>query len=1496
MDILSNSSSSSSRVKVEYTDPSGIYPLVASELESRLPLRNLHWNSSSRPLRSIDSLYVELVPDEYSAPQSQKRAASSAGLPGAHDAGVAVRESSDLRRGSEPSISKKERRHQIPGLRQTPYLKFFLLRCDDSETYKGSSRKLLREWIKAHTPSSQNSTTINNQENHDAFEWMIVHVVLPDVQNNSVWPNRASLSVLDKIRADFNGSTKSTIDRVAQIPAMKSLQVQGTTVNPVPSGVARDQFLRESNRAWEDLLSKAKALILTSFDLRVRQYEEDIKAKSAQRSLPGWNFCTFFVLKEGLSRGFESVGLVEDALMGYDELSVELYTAIEEERQKSSTREEANLFRGFTQELRIQAEQAIAEAQESVVDPVNAQVSTTLLLDTERKPYRELILANNISAFDFESYVFARQIALLSRIARLPPTAGSPTGNPQRLVRLDCAFSDSTVGGRDQEDMMVLAEIARRSLKFITSAGRSIREDLRASIQSKEDADEAYLGIRYNVFENIVASWTYSSCQQILSGTAPPSLMFQLESALQGPFVTPGSPPSEEVQQHTSQGRSIASPRPPTRTTSLLGRPPSNNDSPSHDGFTEDVTYPQQSPLLNEAQTGLYILAAQRAELYIVARRALTSLGRRQGWEIAWPDLTGNIDIQEENMDEISLDDGPRIRQNKADTNNHAPTIRSSTKSGIYSSILSGALASRLNFFAAYDDNTATACRHYKISDDRRSAEAMTADLALQSILEDYTAAVTYFQQLASFYAENDWSELEISILDLCATCLKKLGRRDDYISVVLKMLAAIVQRSRHLPRLKTPVGPYNSGSIRSQNEVDACKYLKDLLHASKSQDEPVVAAMKNYFSDIRLDSSIVHFDSKDGFKIPLSLQYLLPASLEILKIEARIISATEGQSREIWLSSEETIKAEKGLLTTFLVSNMIVPDWYLLDQITVRVDNVLFTHQLLPAEGSKFFTGSRTSTSSDGLVTLGARTFVWPRQGSVEVRASLYPHIHLEESRSVMCEILSGANTISSGKLLVRAASAGLRLHTANAELIDADSRVLDRSQGGIVCFELIPAHTSIKIRIPYRLDNEMREISLRTEISYTTADGSFIYGDSHTLPVLLPLGVNVHDVFKQHALFSKFSISTSTANPLRLLKCQLEGTEDFGTSSPKMQTTDICVFSRQPASMVCKITPKQRIERRTDTLQTRLSMRIRYLCLDEEILATILARFTGSLRNSDFEDFSRPLLQWLSTIVRTKLSHENLELMGLLREVEMSIFQDFNWEQIVVALPMDRQDKLLSWLSQWCHDNSVIEIPQNFDEGQARTITIPVDVPQTQVVHTARLRVLGKTHEIRELGGSIAVGHCIPAELLLQHTRRWDVKGKGKVPEQEHRALEFYYELDASPETWLIGGRRKAQFSAQEDEVVTFPVLLIPQRAGHLLFPSIEVKRFEKQGDASGDVMSALDAAVTCEVDYQSQGRSVLVVPNLRSTTVGLEPEAGGRGAWLVDAQSRPSEVVSG
>jgi hypothetical protein len=50
------------------------------------------------------------------------------------------------------------------------------------------------------------------------------------------------------------------------------------------------------------------------------------------------------------------------------------------------------------------------------------------LLAADRKPYRDLILANTISIFDFRVYVLARQCALLGALGRVVEVAGKTAG------------------------------------------------------------------------------------------------------------------------------------------------------------------------------------------------------------------------------------------------------------------------------------------------------------------------------------------------------------------------------------------------------------------------------------------------------------------------------------------------------------------------------------------------------------------------------------------------------------------------------------------------------------------------------------------------------------------------------------------------------------------------------------------------------------------------------------------------------------------------------------------------------------------------------------------------------------------------------------------------------------------------------------------------------------------------------------------------------------
>jgi hypothetical protein len=368
----------------------------------------------------------------------------------------------------------------------------------------------LRDWVKTHTPPSQSSASTNTQENHDAFEWMIIHVVIPDTPaasqprgsasssaavgdkekstGASRW-TRGTTTILEKIRADFNIPSKSAPDRVAQVRLQKD--AVPPHMLPVPSsttGTPISESPQEQENAWNDIIVKFKTLILLSFDLRVSQYEEDIREKDSQRVLPGWNFCTFFMLKEGLARGFESVGLVEDALMGYDELSVGLDSVIRDQATEGGGSQGGTIL-SYTEDIFQDALEIYKRSEKEVGGPKEplAHIHDARPLDSRKKNYRDLILSNKISNFDFRCYIFSRQMSLLLRLGNAHSArsdlASKLQPRPNALNR-SASVDDVNPGTKpgshrdDSEDLISLAVLCSRALNFITSAGRLLRDDI----------------------------------------------------------------------------------------------------------------------------------------------------------------------------------------------------------------------------------------------------------------------------------------------------------------------------------------------------------------------------------------------------------------------------------------------------------------------------------------------------------------------------------------------------------------------------------------------------------------------------------------------------------------------------------------------------------------------------------------------------------------------------------------------------------------------------------------------------------------------------------------------------------------------------------------------------------------------------------------------------------------------------------------------------------
>jgi hypothetical protein len=132
----------------------------------------------------------------------------------------------------------------------------------------------------------------------------------------------------------------------------------------------------------------------------------------------------------------------------------------------------------------------------------------------------------------------------------------------------------------------------------------------------------------------------------------------------------------------------------------------------------------------------------------------------------------------------------------------------------------------------------------------------------------------------------------------------------------------------------------------------------------------------------------------------------------------------------------------------------------------------------------------------------------------------------------------------------------------------------------------------------------------------------------------------------------------------------------------------------------------------------------------------------------------------------------------------------------------------------------------------------------------------------------------------LRISHTRRWASPSSlisAANLSQVKEPIDFVYTIDANPDTWLIAGQRRAHFTAKEDEEHEWPIMLIPLRPGNALLPNVDIRtKIKPKEDVKvqgGAETGAGEAEIlNCETDYLSYGESVVVIPDVRSSTVGI------------------------
>lgn len=477
----------------------------------------------------------------------------------------------------------------------------------------------------------------------------------------------------------------------------------------------------------------------------------------------------------------------------------------------------------------------------------------------------------------------------------------------------------------------------------------------------------------------------------------------------------------------------------------------------------------------------------------------------------------------------------------------------------------------------------------------------------------------------------------------------------------------------------------------------------------------------------------------------------------------------------------------------------------------------------------------------------------------------------------------------MKSCEVSLRPATGGLRTITAEAKVVsegEAEVEFTKPPEAGMLFLGAVEKESTVRISIPFSVEQDVPTVSVRLEATYVTEEGTFHCAKVATVPIALALGVNVQDVFKHTALYSRFTVSTAGGGPLRLFESELEESEVFETAFGVPPPGQVMVFGKQPATLLYRVT---RREGKGKGDKTTMYLRLWYSVLQEEVEGTLGEAVEGAMGEAGLERFARLLGPVVERWVGKKIPALELERAALTGSLSTSFLAGINWRAELLGLDHPRSTEpaipqIVKFFEDWMRSNKTLEIPGPKD-GEKRSIVIPVDIPSVPLLVTADMglaegaEVLGP--EAGDAVPTVVVNQLLPASLKLRWTRRWDT-ARDKAGSERVESFSF----EVSQGDWLLSGRRRGHVPVPEDgagdEGVKIPLVVSPLREGYVSWPNVEIREVRTEGEEG---KGKGERGPACETDWRNGGEVVRVVEGREGVTVSLDEGGQGGGPLVVE-----------
>lgn len=528
--------------------------------------------------------------------------------------------------------------------------------------------------------------------------------------------------------------------------------------------------------------------------------------------------------------------------------------------------------------------------------------------------------------------------------------------------------------------------------------------------------------------------------------------------------------------------------------------------------------------------------------------------------------------------------------------------------------------------------------------------------------------------------------------------------------------------------------------------------------------------------------------------------------------------------------------------------------------------------------ENNKSSTGITPSTEEPNLTAKQKfrlpLLYCYPHAESSRIVINAARDIHVGKTPLLEVLVYAGPFEVEDCKFTLKPATGGLRLRTRECIAAQKDLQLEQPDDTGALHLRNLVANTSATLLIPYDTERKIQQIDIRVDADYHIGDQVYKFFDHAVVNTGLLLDVNVQDIFKEDALFAKFTMHPVPRAPIRLLSAELKAQEAPYAVQPFAPQFDSVIAMPDDLVPICfKVTQSIGSTDESNKSGGALLLEIQYRTVLEDVIDTALQQIRERLQ----EQRLASLVLYLDAHVKRVLAaavidslqdSENLET----HMIKMPEFDAMDWTTALSNLPVDEANKLETCLKQWHEDHPYLELPDTDDlasyieQFSPRTLLIDYDIPRLDYLFVASISLSADLSITHRHGSPIIVaGHVIDANVKIRQTNKW----KGGSTSTNSSPL-FVYEVHAEPNKWLIAGSHHQAFTAAKDNALEFSLQLIPLECGFLPLPSVEV-RVSRDGEHGRSAASE----IAVETDCWSQAQGVWVVEGMKSTTFGVGQE---------------------